>query len=320
MQRASAIPSSPVFFRCAGVRCGAALLVVAASSLLTGCGDDDTTAPPAAPVVPAMSDASAGAGSIRELTLTAGWLDTGEFDAATYDAHARLAATTMAFRRIEAPRVASSASLTSAPSAGHAWYLACFETTQGQWQQIVRRAGFTDDERLMPWRSVAPPSVLGSAPERAELPACGISFSRIKEVLTAYNSLAGTNDPTLRLPTASEWEYACRAGSSGPYAWGESREVEDVSTYAVVRETRVSNGADVVGGRGATLRQPNAFGLFDMHGNVWELVTSEHGEEITGRGGSWSDNLISASSASITPMDRELPYALAGLRLVLVLR
>ena len=73
-----------------------------------------------------------------------------------------------------------------------------------------------------------------------------------------------------RLPTEAEWEYACRAGTTTPFYTGETidtsqanyngREVYGNGTKGVFRRRTIAVGSF----------PPNAFGLYDMHGNVWE--------------------------------------------------
>ncbi len=71
-----------------------------------------------------------------------------------------------------------------------------------------------------------------------------------------------------RLPTEAEWEYACRAGSTGPYnVKADYSKLPGIRTFAWVDEFNgVNMGTCVVGGK----RMPNAWGLYDMHGNVYE--------------------------------------------------
>ena len=64
------------------------------------------------------------------------------------------------------------------------------------------------------------------------------------------------------LLTEAEWEYACRAGSEGLWCFGD--EEEKLSSYAWFR-TNSNNQTQPVG-----QKHPNAWGLYDMHGNVWE--------------------------------------------------
>jgi formylglycine-generating enzyme required for sulfatase activity len=83
------------------------------------------------------------------------------------------------------------------------------------------------------------------------LPVTGISWD---DALTYCKWLG----PGFRLPTEAEWEYAARAGSTGAYFWGNSKDSERY--FAVV-----DHGLSPAGSR-----KPNDFGLYDMIGNAWE--------------------------------------------------
>ncbi|UCD27742.1 MAG: formylglycine-generating enzyme family protein, partial [Planctomycetota bacterium] len=77
------------------------------------------------------------------------------------------------------------------------------------------------------------------------------------------NALSTWIGRTIRLPTEAEWEYACRAGSTTAYYFGDDR--RQLKDYAWYASNTPEFQTEEVG-----QKQPNAFGLYDMHGNVWE--------------------------------------------------
>ncbi|MEB3149042.1 MAG: bifunctional serine/threonine-protein kinase/formylglycine-generating enzyme family protein [Sphaerospermopsis sp.] len=138
---------------------------------------------------------------------------------------------------------------------------------------------------------------------------------------------------TYRLPSEAQWEYACRAGTTTPFYFGESITTDLVNyngneTYGSAPKGEYRQQTTDVGSF-----PPNAFGLYDMHGNVWEwclddwvdynnaptdgsAVTSQGGRKLL-RGRSWGNNPRDCRSAyrsiSLDPGSSDLDY---GFRLV----
>jgi formylglycine-generating enzyme required for sulfatase activity len=128
-----------------------------------------------------------------------------------------------------------------------------------------------------------------------------------------------------RLPSEAEWEYACRAGSETSYCFGEdSSRLKEYACYG-----RWVNGHDPVG-----QKKPNAWGLYDMHGNVWEWCADDWHKNYNRapndgsiwlsnsnarviRGGSWSNNANSCRCAYRGSCARGSRYNNNGFRVFL---
>lgn len=81
-------------------------------------------------------------------------------------------------------------------------------------------------------------------------------------------------DGPYRLPTEAEWEYACRAGTTTPYSFGvhEGFQLQEHAWFVVNCYQAKEPYAHAVG-----TRKPNPWGLYDMHGNLWEFCSDWHG-------------------------------------------
>ena len=197
------------------------------------------------------------------------------------------------------------------------FYLQTTEVTIGQWRRLMGRGLF------FRWRG------------DDHLPVSRISWYDAQKFIGKLNDLG---EGHYRLPTEAEWEYAARAGTTTVYCWGNT---------ADCRRAMFSNNSNKMNACQWYVRQkhlpldgpapvksypPNAWGLYDMHGNVWEWVADRFGpypnhpeadptgaasgETRVRRGGSWfalSDAIRSANRAYGHPASR---LATTGLRVV----
>ena len=178
------------------------------------------------------------------------------------------------------------------------FYMGKYEVTQEQWEGVM---GINPSTKS----------------KGAKLPVTSVSWEDCQEFIKKLNTKTNGG---YRLPTEAEWEYACRAGTTTSYSFGDILMKSDANVD-------MGLSTKVVGSY-----KPNAFGLYDMHGNVWEwcedwredyplgAVTDPKGpatgENRILRGGSFFDNVLSARSSyrfNYSPTLRN--YLLYGFRL-----
>ena len=137
------------------------------------------------------------------------------------------------------------------------------EVRPGVVQRVELTSGFWIGKYEVTWEAWE--AVMGSGSGQGPLnhPVRRVRWLEIEEFLRrASNATAGW---VFRLPTEAEWEYAARAGTTSDWASGtDSLALRD---YAWIR-ANTGGAVQPVGGR-----RPNAWGLHDMHGNVWEWVS-----------------------------------------------
>jgi formylglycine-generating enzyme required for sulfatase activity len=128
------------------------------------------------------------------------------------------------------------------------FYMGKYEITQAQWK-----------------------AVMGSNPsfwKGDNLPVEMVSWDDIQTFVQKINQLG---EGTFRLPTEAEWEYACRAGTTSRYYWGDDLNYSQIIEYAWHRENSSSKTHEV------GLMPPNTWELYDMSGNVWEWCQDWYG-------------------------------------------
>jgi formylglycine-generating enzyme required for sulfatase activity len=176
------------------------------------------------------------------------------------------------------------------------FWMAQTEVTLAQWQAVMgtNPSGFKGDD----------------------LPVESVSWDDAQEFIKKVNgSGVMPSGWKFALPTEAQWEYACRAGEAGPYSGGT---IEQVAWYGDWNDEKSARKNHNVG-----TKKANAWGLHDMHGNVWEwcadwyYATLPGGTDPSGpssgvnrvyRGGSWfhsgADNCRAAIRRGNDPDDR----------------
>ena len=125
-----------------------------------------------------------------------------------------------------------------------------YEVTQAQYEAVM--TGNTDGLSATP----------SNWPNNADRPVEKVSWDDIQKFLTRLNAQEAGNIPAgwaYVLPTEAQWEYACRAGTTTAYSWGD-----DINSSNANYNSNIGQTADV------GQYSANPWGFFDMHGNVWE--------------------------------------------------
>ncbi len=128
------------------------------------------------------------------------------------------------------------------------FYMGKYEVTQAQWQKVMgSNPSFFQGDLRHPVESVW--------------------WTDVQEFIRKLNAMEGKT--LYRLPTEAEWEYAARAGTATAYSFGD--DASKLGQYAWYK--------DNAGGRTHPVGQlqPNPWGLYDIHGNVWEWVQDWYG-------------------------------------------
>ncbi|MEI8373597.1 MAG: formylglycine-generating enzyme family protein, partial [Planctomycetota bacterium] len=165
------------------------------------------------------------------------------------------------------------------------FHLGKYEVTQEQWE-----------------------AVMGSNSSRfkgPKNPVEQVSWDECQQFLIKLNAKSGGRGGKFVLPTEAQWEYACRAGSTGEFCFeGDEKKLGEYAWY----DENSGSETHPIG-----KKKPNAFGLYDMHGNVWEWCQDGYGtygaEAVTNpsgpttgslrvfRGGGWYDGARHCRSA-----------------------
>ncbi|MET0320739.1 MAG: SUMF1/EgtB/PvdO family nonheme iron enzyme [Duganella sp.] len=149
--------------------------------------------------------------------------------------------------------------------------------TVGQWRQFVRATGW-ESQSDVDWR--AP----GFAQHDGH-PVVGVSWHDAQRYVRWLSDKTGQ---TYRLPTEAEWEYACRAGTRTAFSFGDSIGTDQANYDGNYVYNGGARGEFRQGTTPVDAFQPNPWGLFDMHGNVWEWTQDTVHDNYTGAPGDGS--------------------------------
>ena len=193
----------------------------------------------------------------------------------------------------------------------NSFYMGKHEVTQMQWNKVMgsNPANFKTEKVEMNSR---------------DHPVENVSWDDVQKFIRRLNQKEGGNK--YRLPTEAEWEYAARAGTTTKWSCGNNEScLKNVAWYS----GNSGNKTHPIG-----QKKPNAWGLYDMHGNVWEWVQDLYNDKYysrspstdpkgtssgsyrVARGGGWNysaDFLRSANRYLFSPVDR---YDILGFRLL----
>ena len=187
------------------------------------------------------------------------------------------------------------------------FYMSKYEVTQKKWHEVM-----------------------GSNPsyfEGDDLPVERVSWYDVQEFIRKLNEREGS--VKYRLPSEAEWEYSARADTTTRYSFGDDElELEDYAWYWDNSEERTHPVGQ---------KKPNPYGLYDMHGNVWEWVQDEWHDNYDGtpndgsaweegggtyrvnRGGDWGDSARDCRSAFRNSNDPGSRADFLGFRLLMEL-
>lgn len=130
------------------------------------------------------------------------------------------------------------------------FYMGKYEVTQQQWESVMKNNPSTE--------------------KGEKLPVTDVSWEDAQNFIEKLNTLTKKN---FRLPSEAEWEYSCRANTKTSYHFGETLTPANANYVDSKHGTPIEVG----------FYKPNSFGLYDMHGNVWEWCNDFFGDYPDGK-------------------------------------
>ncbi len=193
----------------------------------------------------------------------------------------------------------------------------------------------TTEVTLKQWRTLMGRKWIGRRKGSDNMPVTRVSYYDCLKFISKLNKLG---IGVYRLPTEAEWEYACRAGTTSAYSWGDAIDC----SKAMYGNNKKKDGEcllflasiKIAASGPAPVKSfaPNPLGFYDMHGNVWEWCSDEYMPHMSGmenmmsrvmdsesrirRGGSWYNYGRFLRSANRTYAHPGAKFSTTGFRLV----
>lgn len=150
------------------------------------------------------------------------------------------------------------------------FYMGIYEVTQAQWGAVMGTEPWKTEEALHFGRLQPRPAGFDDYP---------VVFVSSYDAIEFCRTLSKKTGRTVSLPTEAQWEYACRAGTTTAFSFGDDlSKLIDHGWYGGLVAGQKEDYAHRVG-----QLKPNAWGLYDMHGNVWEFCSDWHDRDFYGR-------------------------------------
>ena len=209
-----------------------------------------------------------------------------------------------------------------------AFWMGKYPVTQAQWKAVATLP------KVQRYLDLDPSRFKG-----ADRPVEKVSWYEAVEFCQRLSKATGRE---YRLPSEAEWEYACRAGTTTPFYFGETITGKLANYDASRTYAEESPGKEIQETTPVGQFPPNAFGLYDMHGNVWEWCADDWHDNYNGaptdgsawlrgndkrsplndkrsplRGGSWGSNpLLCRSAIRFNTYRRDVRFNINGFRMV----